>query len=250
MAPLPITRSRADKIGKRLAQGIGTDEDERDLALFLAAYDAAKEGVVRTLREQGVRGVGRTKSRTTLLDKVRRSSSLKSIQDVAGVRVVVDGGRSEQDETVRRVAAAFGGWREDAYTDRRKEPMHGYRAVHYIVEHEGLPVEVQVRTPMQHSWAEIVEKLGDKWGRGIRYGEEPPDKDAPCMAGAEMTRGELWAVCLEASEVMDAIEEYERTLDVEETDTLAQFAEWESTVRHWFDALADLAAQVDAVERA
>lgn len=32
------------------------------------------------------------------------------------------------------------------------------------------PVEIQLRTARQHQWAELFEKLADKWGRAIRYG--------------------------------------------------------------------------------
>jgi ppGpp synthetase/RelA/SpoT-type nucleotidyltranferase len=51
--------------------------------------------------------------------------------------------------------------------------MHGYSAVHVIASPEGAPIEIQVRTALQHEWAELFEKLADLVGRGIRYGEPP-----------------------------------------------------------------------------
>jgi ppGpp synthetase/RelA/SpoT-type nucleotidyltranferase len=51
--------------------------------------------------------------------------------------------------------------------------VHGYRAVHVIAFPEGVPIEIQVRTLWQHEWAELFEKLADRVGRGIRYGEAP-----------------------------------------------------------------------------
>src|SRR6185312_32792 len=42
-----------------------------------------------------------------------------------------------------------------------------------IVFIRSLQVEIQVRTQLQHQWAELYEKLADKIGRGIRYGEAP-----------------------------------------------------------------------------
>jgi ppGpp synthetase/RelA/SpoT-type nucleotidyltranferase len=33
------------------------------------------------------------------------------------------------------------------------------------------PVEIQLRTLLQHQWASYVEALGDRWGRELRYGE-------------------------------------------------------------------------------
>jgi hypothetical protein len=62
--------------------------------------------------------------------------------------------------------------------DRRTNPSHGYRAVHLIVQKDRIPVEIQVRTDLQDTWAQIVERLADRWGRGIRYGEDPEKPDS------------------------------------------------------------------------
>ncbi len=43
--------------------------------------------------------------------------------------------------------------------------------MHVVVSVLNRPVEIQVRTQMQHKWAELFEKLADKWGRGMRYGD-------------------------------------------------------------------------------
>jgi hypothetical protein len=58
--------------------------------------------------------------------------------------------------------------------DRIAEPASGYRALHVVARIEGIPVEIQVRTRLQHVWAETFERVADRWGRQIRYGE-PPD---------------------------------------------------------------------------
>jgi ppGpp synthetase/RelA/SpoT-type nucleotidyltranferase len=42
-----------------------------------------------------------------------------------------------------------------------------------VVHVDNVPVEIQVRTELQHEWAEFFEKLADHLGRGIRYGEQP-----------------------------------------------------------------------------
>jgi hypothetical protein len=57
--------------------------------------------------------------------------------------------------------------------DRRADPRYGYRAVHLIVRIDQMPLEIQIRTQMQDTWANIVERLADRWGRGIRYGQDP-----------------------------------------------------------------------------
>jgi len=54
--------------------------------------------------------------------------------------------------------------------DRRDIPSHGYRAVHIIAVISGKPVEVQVRTSLQHLWAEVSEKSSDVLDPTIKYG--------------------------------------------------------------------------------
>jgi ppGpp synthetase/RelA/SpoT-type nucleotidyltranferase len=54
--------------------------------------------------------------------------------------------------------------------DRRNNPSHGYRAVHLVVRYEKKLVEIQVRTHLQHLWAELSEKLSDQVGLALKYG--------------------------------------------------------------------------------
>lgn len=54
--------------------------------------------------------------------------------------------------------------------DRRNNPSYGYRAVHVIAEISGKPVEIQVRTSLQHLWAEVSEKSSDVLDPTIKYG--------------------------------------------------------------------------------
>ncbi len=57
--------------------------------------------------------------------------------------------------------------------DRREQPSHGYRAGHVIARPNVLPIEIQVRTRLQHLWAEISEKLADRLGIDVKYGGGP-----------------------------------------------------------------------------
>ena len=42
-----------------------------------------------------------------------------------------------------------------------------------IVREHGMPVEVQVRTELQHSWAQLSEKLSDVVDASVKYGGGP-----------------------------------------------------------------------------
>lgn len=88
--------------------------------------------------------------------------------------------------------------------DRRAEPVAGYRAVHVIANVQDVPVEIQIRTIRQDQWAQVVESLGDKWGRGIRYGDPPPDDPAdPAISRA---RRQFWDLLLEGSATIAEVE--------------------------------------------
>jgi hypothetical protein len=73
---------------------------------------------------------------------------------------------------VKSIVRVFRGARS---VDRRTEPSHGYRAVHVIVKLQGRLVELQVRTRLQDSWAQAMERLADRLGRDIRYGAQAKD---------------------------------------------------------------------------
>lgn len=80
----------------------------------------------------------------------------------------------EQDGLTARILELLP---DSKVVDRRRTPMHGYRAVHVVARYSGVPVEIQIRTRYQHAWAEATERLADAWGRGIRYGLPPVGHD-------------------------------------------------------------------------
>ena len=54
--------------------------------------------------------------------------------------------------------------------DRRAKPSYGYRAVHIVVQQGDKLVEIQVRTQIQHLWAQLSEKMSDAHGIAVKYG--------------------------------------------------------------------------------
>jgi ppGpp synthetase/RelA/SpoT-type nucleotidyltranferase len=74
---------------------------------------------------------------------------------------------AEQDVVVQSLADLF---ENTTIIDRRKQPSHGYRAVHAIININGKAIESQVRTSLQHLWAELSEKLSDVGDPAIKYG--------------------------------------------------------------------------------
>jgi ppGpp synthetase/RelA/SpoT-type nucleotidyltranferase len=116
----------------------------------------------------GLAPTGRSaKSTISLVAKLRRECiRLSQVQDMAGCRVVTPD-LAEQDRVIDSLRAHFP---EATVVDRRVRPSHGYRAVHVIVRHAGKPIEIQVRSALQHLWAELSERISDVVGLDVKYG--------------------------------------------------------------------------------
>lgn len=139
---------------------------------LLVSYSQVLSDAVTVVRNDlGVSPTSRMKNTGTILEKLERygGSWLKSVQDLAGMRIVGSFDRIGQDTLVERlVDLVSGDRRAPKVVDRRQVPMHGYAAVHVIVFPGDVPIEIQVRTRWQHEWADLFEKLADRVGRGIR----------------------------------------------------------------------------------
>ena len=171
-----LSKSQINKLGERLRRtAVPIEADLRSLNEFVTDQDPIRldvETAVRQLIPEAEPPTSRLKTQVSILEKLRRQhTSLFKMQDIAGVRLVTRGGRSEQDVFTSRLLEH---WSNSKLYDRREQPQHGYRAVHVVVHVGERPVEIQVRTKWQHLWAEMFEKLADRWGRSIRYGG-PPD---------------------------------------------------------------------------
>lgn len=218
MAATRVSGNQLDKLGKRLMQpGQISASDYELLACVDEMYGAAATIVVGQLRDLGFDSTMRGfKSTGSIIDKLHRQGiTLRGIQDLAGARIIVGDGRLEQDRVVASIIAAFERCpKAPQVIDRRKDPSFGYRAVHVIIYEEGVPVEVQVRTVLQDIWAQISEKLGDMWGRGIRYGGQPEDPDAPMFPDEpdSRSRASMLDVLMHFSESINYAENFQANI--------------------------------------
>lgn len=217
MTPAPSSRTQIEKLGVRLVERTPPDQDDvAALHLLLAGYGTVLDRAVdRVCEELGVAPSARIKNTGTILEKLHRygGSWLKSLQDLAGMRIVGMFDLNGQDALVAQLVALFASeQRPPKVVDRREAPVQGYRAVHVIVFPEGVPVEIQVRTRLQHEWAELFEKLADRVGRGVRYGEppRPSSNRTSILAGIELT-----ALTKEVSEIIALYETAERVVVVD-----------------------------------
>jgi ppGpp synthetase/RelA/SpoT-type nucleotidyltranferase len=167
----PITISQLNKIGERLRKGVETENDLKSLDDFRLSFQPAYDQVFTELNNLHLNPVGRqAKTTPSIRAKLdREKTRLSRMQDIAGCRVVVDTA-PVQAKVVNDLRQR---WPAAAMDDRRVKPSHGYRAVHLIVYVDDHPVEVQIRTSIQHHWASISEKLSDTIDPQIKYGGGP-----------------------------------------------------------------------------
>jgi ppGpp synthetase/RelA/SpoT-type nucleotidyltranferase len=188
--PIELPTKKLQRLGGKIGSRVELDADERDLyEAFIADARSRMAGALnlfelslpiaqaRMKRLDSAEVVGRVKTLSTLADKLERTpeEKLPSVHDVAGIRVVADMSTMEQTILAATLQKTFDSHiavsRPSRLVDRREHPSHGYRAVHIIIWPAGRPVEIQIRTRLQHAWAELMEVLGDRWGREIRYGQ-------------------------------------------------------------------------------
>jgi putative GTP pyrophosphokinase len=167
-----LSKTQIDRLGDRLRGDTITEQDLVNLDEYRRSFGEAYEKVIRTISEQlQIETTGRAaKSTASIVEKLRRESiRLTQMQDIAGCRIIVPDLR-DQDLAVASLQKVSP---QTTIVDRREKPSYGYRAVHIIAKISGKLIEIQVRTTMQHLWAELSEKLSDVIAPEIKYGGGP-----------------------------------------------------------------------------
>lgn len=149
--------------------------------------------------------VGRPKRPEVVAQKLARHEGLQvlSVDDLAGVRVIV-GSRFEQDVLADHLADVLNISNPRCWVDRRADPRSGYRALHLLDRSGYVRCEVQIRTTLQHRWAEAFEGLAEVVGRGLRYGEfkAPPGSAVAQIVGSLADLSDAIATAEDADNVL------------------------------------------------
>jgi ppGpp synthetase/RelA/SpoT-type nucleotidyltranferase len=185
---LDYSKTQVRKAGETLAKSL-TETDTDDLATAIDAYKAAydilanwrathaypMQTILNQLRKKSLQiddsaiVVQRLKRYPSILAKLQREPHMKldTMEDIAGCRVVLD-----NIENVYELWDALSKSRSRNKLKRARDYIKqpkpsGYRGVHLIYtyqgkknEYAGLPVELQLRSKVQHSWATAVEVVG------------------------------------------------------------------------------------------
>lgn len=169
-----------DELGRRLAAAGLNNLNEADYQAFRTGFAGALSEVTETLNlctRTALAGrrteVGsRIKAIDSVVAKLRRKETpLSTMQDIAGCRLTVPA-MADLRTATRWLRGRLTIEREKNYT--RRGQKGGYRAVHVIVlTSSGRCAEIQIRTEVQHAWANLSEQLAYSIDRSIKAGGGP-----------------------------------------------------------------------------
>lgn len=123
----------------------------------------------------------RLKRTPSIVLKLRRLNhiQLSTMQDIAGLRVIVKSMSKVRKLVKELKSSGFAQIlkNEDDYIIKPKES--GYRGIHLVFKYsdetndelDGLLIEVQVRTEVQHAWATAVETMGTYLNTQLKFNE-------------------------------------------------------------------------------
>ncbi|MEO8093162.1 MAG: RelA/SpoT domain-containing protein [bacterium] len=193
---MPFSKSQVDRAGRFLAERLVRRREAGESAVEGFNRDRVQEaeGIVEEWRrahakilssvaanlryyvlEHGGTGVAqRLKRHGTIVDKLTREEGMRLTQmaDIGGVRAVLPT-RDAVHAVARRLRRNWTVVRVRDYIETPKED--GYRALHLIVRRRGRLIEVQLRTPFQHMWANMVEDQSRHLQAALKSGEGPDD---------------------------------------------------------------------------
>lgn len=121
----------------------------------------------------------RLKRKPQILRKLRRlSARLTQRQDIGGCRIIVRSNRQVdelKDFIEKKIAETeyLNLVRATDYRSRGRDDS-GYRAVHLIIENKEKVIELQIRSMIQHYWAESIERTSVIYGSHLKEQEGDP----------------------------------------------------------------------------
>ncbi|HWB21308.1 MAG TPA: RelA/SpoT domain-containing protein [Gaiellaceae bacterium] len=194
------SRSAVDRAGKRIRKRsqVGLAPLEEDLAivaafrsLFIPGFSLLERMLKLTVEklttvlapeidvtEEALNIAYRPKTSDAIVAKLCRSTtSLSTMQDIAGGRIVVPTVATQEGVTsgfIQGIAGATGSRPSVKDTTEHGDEL-GYRAVHIVFQFGGRPVEIQIRTARQQQWAQTVENVDQSLGTDLKHGNGPEE---------------------------------------------------------------------------
>lgn len=187
---MATSKTRIDRAGNALAKETYRSEDE--YFELEDVFDEYRKSHLQPLSEttleiQGWLGdyggsyyiAQRLKRKPQIIRKLKRlSARLSQLQDIGGSRIIVPKS-TDVDRLLRflqdrvKEKGHFSIQRVTDYRERGRDRT-GYRALHLILERDGVSLEVQIRSRVQHYWAESIERISVIYGYHLKEEEGDP----------------------------------------------------------------------------
>jgi ppGpp synthetase/RelA/SpoT-type nucleotidyltranferase len=192
-----VSNSAADRAGDAFRAWNALPNGERYMTTGMRGFSEAVRVIVAyrdmhaypmTKVTMGVRSMVKTATRDDTLRPGQRFKRLDRIltklirhphmrlsqmEDIGGCRVILD----DLPQAYAVANRIMGRWGKTAHlTDYVEEPKDdGYRGIHIVERRDGRLIEVQLRTPGQHAWAQSIEDYSPVTGFNLKDGEGPDD---------------------------------------------------------------------------
>jgi len=177
---MEISRTKIDKSGECLAKETWSNEDQHIESEII--FDDYRKLHLEPLTEITIKLQSwlsefgkdfyiaqRIKRKPQILRKLQRFHvRLSQLQDIGGVRVIfeenshIDGFTSFMKNKITK-GHFFVIERETDYREHGRDDS-GYRALHFIISRKNVKIELQLRSRIQHNWAERIERTSVIYG--------------------------------------------------------------------------------------
>lgn len=184
------SKAQVDKVGQLLSKELNIDEEE--VKQLEDVFDEFRKLHLQPLSSTTVELQNwlksysssyfiaqRLKRKPQILRKLKRfDSRLTQLQDIGGLRIIVER-NSEVEKLVEfikekvKTQSLFQIHKEVDYREKGRDDS-GYRAVHLILKRENVKLELQIRSRIQHYWAELIERTSVIYGHFLKELEGDP----------------------------------------------------------------------------
>jgi ppGpp synthetase/RelA/SpoT-type nucleotidyltranferase len=187
---MTLSKTKIDRAGNALAKETYRTEDE--YFELEDAFDEYRKSHLQPLSETTLEVQGwlgdygtpyyiaqRLKRKPQIIRKLKRLSvRLSQLQDIGGSRIIVpkNGDVDRLLKYLQDRVKEKGHFTIERITDYRERGRDrtGYRALHLILGRAGLSLEVQIRSRVQHYWAESIERTSVIYGYHLKEEEGDP----------------------------------------------------------------------------
>lgn len=186
-----FSREKVSKAGRILVSKTATQEERCAALEILNRWRACHAYPINTFQATLRKKLKRLKTEALVAQRLKRTPSIirklelnpgmqmARMQDVGGLRAVVSNIGEAYKLRKAYTEASFTHQLSGEYDYIETPKKSGYRSIHLIYKYknpsnpiyDGLSLELQIRTKLQHAWATAVETIGTYLGQALKSSE-------------------------------------------------------------------------------